>query len=147
MSEHVTSGTVRDRSGVETLRVRRSSRKDGASPEKKKKKGGKKSRHGRIRLPDLRGQGWRVSLSRKSAAVCFFFLPKTHATMSYSALILQLNAQADRGDAHAPSVLLLHRTPPPLHPHFRRHNRKSLALRGCLCLCAHPPFFRLCSRA
>lgn len=41
VSEHVTSGTVRDRTGVEALRVRvrvRSSRKDGASPEKKKKK-------------------------------------------------------------------------------------------------------------
>lgn len=31
MSEHVTPGTVRDRSDVEALRVRRSSRKDGAS--------------------------------------------------------------------------------------------------------------------
>lgn len=37
VSEHVTSGTVRDRSGVEALRARRSSRKDGAFPEKKKK--------------------------------------------------------------------------------------------------------------
>lgn len=55
MREHVTSATVRDRSGVVGLRVRRSSRKDGASPEEEEE--GKK----RMILPELRGERWRVS--------------------------------------------------------------------------------------
>lgn len=91
MSEHVTSGTVRDRSDVEALRVRRSSRKDGASLG-----GGKKA--------DTVGLGYLTYEARDEGfpfrtkiccvpvlfvcAACFLPLSKTHITTSCSVIIL-----------------------------------------------------------